>query len=203
MSNWEILPYSLSIFKTSIVDFWVYIKKAIKREKYRKKDIYMWDTSEVSDDSIIGSYTYIGNNSFINKAKIGRYCSIANNVSIGPSEHPRSSISTWVSHIDTSDLLFEKECVIGNDVWIGVNSVIRRGVTVGNSAIIGANSFVNTDIPEFSIAAGSPAKIIKYRLSPKTIELVKSSRWWDYDVKEAQKIIADLQNRIQNDSSPD
>ena len=163
----------------------------------------MWDTTEVSDDSEIGSYTYIGNNSSIIKSKIGRYCSIANNVSIGPSEHPRSSVATWLSHINTYDLLYDKECIIGHDVWIGVNSVVRRGVTIGNSAIIGANSFVNMDIPEFAIAAGSPAKIIKYRLTPETIDMVKSSRWWDYDVEESQKIIAELQNRIQYDSSPD
>jgi virginiamycin A acetyltransferase len=198
MSKMEILQYSPSVLKASLFAFYHFVKKTINRERYRKKNIYMWDTTEVSDDSEIGSYTYIGNNSFINKSKIGRYCSIANNVSVGPSEHPSSCVATWLSHINTYDLLYDKECIIGHDVWIGVNSVVRRGVTIGNSAIIGANSFVNMDIPEFAIAAGSPAKIIKYRLSPEIIEMVKSSRWWDYDVEESQKIITDLQNIIQN-----
>ena len=199
----EVVYYIPSIFKAYVSAFLAFIKNTIEKEKYRRNNIYVLDTSKFSDDNIIGPYTYIGINSFIVNAKIGRYCSIANNVSIGPAEHPRSCISTWVSHIDTYELLTEKECIIGNDVWIGVNSVIRRGVTIGDSAIIGANSFVNTDIPEFSIAVGSPAKIIKYRLSPKTIGLVKASRWWDYDFEESKKIIADLQNKIKNESFPE
>jgi acetyltransferase-like isoleucine patch superfamily enzyme len=43
--------------------------------------------------------------------------------------------------------LTEKDCIIGNDVWIGVDSIIRRGVTVGNGAVIGANSVVTKDVP--------------------------------------------------------
>jgi len=46
-----------------------------------------------------------------------------------------------------------------------VNCVIRRGVSVGNGAIIGANSFVNDDVPDFAIVAGSPAKIIRMRFN--------------------------------------
>lgn len=201
--NMEILGYIPSIIKVSVFTFLDFVRNIIRKENYRAKDIYVWDPSKISPDSIIGSYTYIGRNSYINKAKIGRYCSIANNVSIGPADHPTSHISTWVSHINTRELLLEKECIIGNDVWIGVNSVIRRGITIGNSAIIGSNSFVNTDIPEFSIAVGSPAKIIKSRLPQRTIELIKSSQWWDYDAEKSQKIIADLQNKIQNENSPD
>lgn len=197
MDKIEAFNYSPLIFKAVISAFSDYIQKIIKKEKYREKNIYIWDSTEISEDSEIGSFTYIGNNSSVIKSKIGRYCSIANNVSIGPSEHPRSDVATWLSHIDTYDLLYDKECVIGNDVWIGVNSVVRRGVMIGDSAIIGANSFVNSDIPEFAIAAGSPAKIIQYRLSPENIELVKASRWWDFDFEEAEKIISRLKNKIQ------
>lgn len=52
---------------------------------------------------------------------------------------------------------------IGRDVWIGRGSIILPGVTVGNGAVIGANSVVTQDIPSFSIAAGAPAKILKKR----------------------------------------
>jgi virginiamycin A acetyltransferase len=196
MSAFEILHYFPSIFRAFLSDFIAFSRQTIKIEKYRNQNIYLWNSTEISDDSIVGPYTYIGKNSSITRAKVGRYCSVANNVSIGPSQHPRSEISTWVSHIDTYDLLYEKECIVGNDVWIGVNSVIKRGVRIGDSAIIGANSFVNTDIPEFSVAAGSPARIIGQRFPEKTIELIKNSHWWDYDAEEAQKIKSDLREKI-------
>lgn len=52
---------------------------------------------------------------------------------------------------------------VGNDVWIGAQSVILRGVTIGDGAIIGANSVVTKDIPAYSVAVGSPAKVIRLR----------------------------------------
>lgn len=45
--------------------------------------------------------------------------------------------------------------------WIGINSVIMPGVTIGKNSVVGANSFVNKDVPDYSIVAGSPARIIK------------------------------------------
>lgn len=55
---------------------------------------------------------------------------------------------------------------IGNNVFVGVNSVILRGVKIGDHAIIGAGSVVNRDIPEGAIAAGNPAKVLKLREGP-------------------------------------
>ena len=52
---------------------------------------------------------------------------------------------------------------INDDVWIGSNCSILGGVTIGKGAVIGAGSIVTRDIPEYAIAMGSPAKVIKYR----------------------------------------
>ncbi len=52
---------------------------------------------------------------------------------------------------------------IGNDVWIGANVTILKGVNIGTGAVIGAGSVVTRDIPEYSVAAGNPAKVIKKR----------------------------------------
>lgn len=54
-----------------------------------------------------------------------------------------------------------KPIVIGKNVWIGSNSTVLGGVTIGDNAIIGAGSLVNKDVPQNIIAAGVPAKIIK------------------------------------------
>lgn len=73
--------------------------------------------------------------------------------------------------------------IIGNDVWIGVGSIIRRGVTIGNGAVIGANSFVNKDVPPYAFAVGSPARVIKYRFKKEMIEKIEESCWWQYEKK--------------------
>lgn len=57
----------------------------------------------------------------------------------------------------------EKAVMIGDDVWIGYNSVITAGVRIGKGCVIGAGSVVTKDIPDYSIAAGAPAKVIKRR----------------------------------------
>ena len=57
----------------------------------------------------------------------------------------------------------ERDIVIGNDVWIGANSVVLAGVTIGDGALIAAGSVVTKDIPPYAIAAGTPAKVISER----------------------------------------
>lgn len=57
----------------------------------------------------------------------------------------------------------EKDIIIGNDVWIGANSIIVSGAKINDGAIIAAGSVVTKEIPAYAIAAGSPAKVIKYR----------------------------------------
>lgn len=53
--------------------------------------------------------------------------------------------------------------MIGNDVWIGTRVIIMPGVHVGNHVIIGANSVVTHDVPDYSVVAGCPAKIVRKR----------------------------------------
>ena len=52
---------------------------------------------------------------------------------------------------------------IGDNVWLGSGVRVLDGCTIGKDSVIGTNSFVNTDIPEFAIAAGIPAQIVKMR----------------------------------------
>jgi len=59
--------------------------------------------------------------------------------------------------------LRQKDIVIGNDVWLGANVVVTSGATIGDGAVIGAGSVVTKDIPVNAIAAGIPAKVLKYR----------------------------------------
>ena len=59
--------------------------------------------------------------------------------------------------------------VVGNDVWIGYDTLIMPGVEIGNGAIISARSVVVSDVPAYTVFGGNPAKRIKIRLNPKRL----------------------------------
>lgn len=148
----------------------------------------------IDDNSKIGEYTFIGKDVDITKTKVGRYCSIAPHVSIGMGEHDMSEISTsrFLSDQQNYTHLTQKPCEIRDDVWIGTRSVIRRGVTVGIGAVVGANSFVNRDVPDFAIVAGSPARLIRYRFDESLRRKILQSRYWTFDPEAARKKIREL-----------
>lgn len=141
--------------------------------------------SKISNDTTIGNYTYIGDNTKITKATIGRYCSIADNVTIGPGEHDlnKFSTSTIFNQSSYSDLT-KKDIVIGNDVWLGVGSVILRGTHIGDGAVVGAMALVNKNIPPFAIAVGVPARVIGYRFNDFQIEELRTTEWWNQEPNE-------------------
>ncbi|AZZ36565.1 chloramphenicol acetyltransferase [Bdellovibrio sp. qaytius] len=174
-----------------------YIRNVIKNWFRKPSDPQIMPNSRVSHDSQIGNYTYIGYNCMITKTKIGNYCSIANNISIGLGEHELNKISTSSYFYGSSyQELTKNECTIGHDVWIGVDAIIRRGVKIGNGAVIGANSFVNTDVPDYAIVVGTPAKIIKYRFTPEVIKEITQTQWWNKNLDEAKVILEQLQKKI-------
>ena len=85
--------------------------------------------------------------------EIGDWCSISAGVQIYTHNTVKRSISLGVEPIEYAPTK------IGHGVYIGPNAVIQMGVSIGDKAIVGANSFVNRDVPSNSKAFGSPAKI--------------------------------------------
>lgn len=83
---------------------------------------------------------------------------IGNNLRMGPgvglisANHNPNNYDEWLK---------SKPITIGDNVWIGMNAVILPGINIGNNIIVGANSVVNKDIPDNSIVAGSPARVIQ------------------------------------------
>lgn len=147
----------------------------------------------------IGSYTYIGKNCNLTKVDIGRYCSIANNVSIGQGEHQLNDVSTSSFFYQNSyETLTREACTIGNDVWIGSDAVILRGVYIGHGAVVGANAVVTRDVEPFSIVVGSPAKHVRYRLNDQMRSKILISKWWDHDFETAKKEIGRLSDDAKN-----
>ncbi|MES2426932.1 MAG: acyltransferase [Bacteroidota bacterium] len=106
----------------------------------------------------IGDKSFIGmGNVIIGPVTIGNNVILAQNIVVSGLNHGYEDVNTPPSLQKT----ICKPIFIADDVWIGANSVITAGVTLGKHCVIGAGSVVTKDVPEFSVAVGNPAKIIK------------------------------------------
>ena len=119
---------------------------------------------------------------------IGKFCSIAPNVNIGPIEHPLKYSSTYP--MSTFGFLPEQEYLpvkIGNDVWIGINAVILKGVTIGDGAVIASGAVVTKDVLPYTIVGGVPAKIIRFRFSEEIISELLRIKWWNWNTEKIKR----------------
>jgi virginiamycin A acetyltransferase len=137
--------------------------------------------------SKIGSYSYVGANSVIQKTSLGRFCSGAWGISLGASSHPLNRATThtfpWRSadggFVEDRDLPVEISH-IGHDVWIGCNAVVLSGVTIGNSAVIAAGAVVTRDVLPYTVVMGAPARAVRLRYDEALMIRLDALRWWDW-----------------------
>lgn len=109
----------------------------------------------------IGDGTYIGNRCHIivcDKMVIGQNVTIADNVYITDNLHGFEDVSCGIMF---QSLKLPGPVVIEDEVWLGERVCVMPNVTIGRHSVIGANSVVTKDIPPYSIAVGSPARVIK------------------------------------------
>lgn len=158
---------------------------------------------------VVGDYTYYDdpddptaferNNVLFNwpefgdRLVIGKFCSIAAGVKfiMGPANHRTSSVSTypfavfggvWAEVVPPhlAQLPHKGDITVGNDVWIGRESVILPGVTIGDGAIVAAYAIVTHDVPPYTVVAGNPARLRRPRFrDPELADLLLKLRWWD------------------------
>ncbi|GET44446.1 acetyltransferase family protein [Microseira wollei NIES-4236] len=89
----------------------------------------------------------------------------------------------WETAMDKLiDLPSRGDTIIGNDVWIGYDSLILPGVKIGDGAIVAARSVVVKDTPAYTIVGGNPAGVIKQRFSEAEIAQLLMIRWWDWEI---------------------
>lgn len=134
--------------------------------------------------------------------RIGKFCSIAPEVEIFVNGyHNTGCVSTYpfcmlairkmdgFDDADFSDdnIPYNKDIVIGNDVYIGERAVIMGNVVIGDGAVIAANSVVTKNVEPYEIVGGNPARHISYRFSKEQIEKLLEIRWWDWDVEKIRK----------------
>ena len=135
----------------------------------------------------------IGNFSSISWAETFEFLDGGHNPSYG---HHKEYITTFQLDIFDwnvpNDVFIPKEqppmqIIIGNDVWIGRGCFLKsnnpdKPLTIGDGAVIAADSVVVKNVPPYAIVGGNPAKIIKYRFSEKIIESLLKIKWWDWDI---------------------
>ena len=184
----------------------VYTICLIKFKFKTKKEIPLPDYIQIGKHTYGFNFNNVLYHSATGKEKliIGNYCSIAPNVQfVVASEHSYKTISTYPFKVKRMGEEFEAsskgDIIIGDDVWIGLNSIILSGVTIGQGAIIAAGSVVTKDVPPYAIAGGNPAKIIKYRFEPKIVEKLVN---FDFS-KLTEEKIKQLGHRLYEEITPE
>ena len=140
---------------------------------YSRLDVFPFNKFALGDKSIIEDFAVINNgvgdvlignnvgiglsNVIIGPVIIGNYVMLAQNIVLSGLNHGFEDVTVP----PRLQKVVTKQITINDNVWIGANSVITAGVTIGKNAIIGAGSVVTKDIPEYSVAVGNPAKVIK------------------------------------------
>lgn len=194
----ELLEKGLVLLnRASVTGGLVYERPAFVHDPHRIKDC------------AIGAFTLINgqNKTSLYRCFIGRYGQIAESVVLGPPEHP---IHWFSSHPfaftrphelpkmyqledfarlapDGTERGHYVESVpgetwIGHEAYIGASSVVRRGMRIGDGAVIGAGSVVTHDIPPYAVAVGTPARVIRMRFPDAIVERLLALQWWRYDL---------------------
>jgi chloramphenicol O-acetyltransferase type B len=151
----------------------------------------------------VDQFTYLRDCSAGN-VSFGKFCSIGPGSKIGGlGKHPTHMISThpiFYSIRQQAGISFANQnyfdelprANIGNDVWIGANVIVLDGINIGNGAIVAAGSVVIRDVPAYSIVAGVPAKVKRYRFSDHEIQILESLQWWNLPVNTLKRLAPDV-----------
>jgi chloramphenicol O-acetyltransferase type B len=132
---------------------------------------------------------------------IGNYCSFAPGLQLQlGGNHEMHKVSTYpFTRLDkvTKEPFDKKYGVyIGNDVWTGLNVIIKHGVTVGDGAVIGMGSIVTKDVEPYAIVAGNPAKLLRYRFDAETREKLLKIAWWHWDLATIQARLPEMDDVV-------
>lgn len=127
---------------------------------------------------------------------IGSYCSIANNVQILlGGQHRVDWVSTFPfpAYIEEASHIKDfggtrGDVVIGSNVWLCTDATILSGVTVGHGAVVACSAVVTRDVLPYSIVAGNPATIVRWRFDEPTRRKLLDIAWWNWPEKEIRQV---------------
>ncbi|HFG1877168.1 TPA: DapH/DapD/GlmU-related protein [Vibrio cholerae] len=154
------------------------IKMWLKKQFLKRKGVTIYNNTVFSGCNFLGSAVVepycrlsgdpkivIGDNFYLNA-----HCHLLGNIIFGENVMIGPKTVIWGRDHGTAMGIpmkvqphIKQDIVIGDDVWIAANVTILKGVTVGKGVVIGAGAVVTKDIPDYAIAVGNPARVVKYR----------------------------------------
>ena len=189
LDNYDRLCFLKNVVKNPniVVGDYTYYDDFENVENFEKNVKYLFDFS--GDKLIIGKFCMIASDvKFIMNG--------ANHLTDALSAYPFAIFGNgWEHAMDRKTYPHKGDLISGNDVWIGYNATIMAGVTIGDGAIIGANSTVVKNVEPYTVVGGNPAQQIKKRFSEEVIQKLLALKWWDWDI---EKITRNLPNLTDN-----
>ena len=168
--------------------------RLIRWPKYTCQGIYIAPGSYIHPLVEIGKFTRINQASHIEKCKIGNFCAIGGRLIVRSHNHCTNYLNMqhyFQKRIMKSNVMVAEQyrdlIHIGHGSWIGDSVIILPGASVGNGAVIGAGSIITKEIPDYAVAAGNPAKVIKFRFPKFVQDFINSMEWWNWSLKKLQK----------------
>ena len=181
-----------------------FIKNTVSNPNIIIGDYTYYDDPEDSENferNVLYHFPFVGD-----RLIIGKFCALARGIKfiMNGANHQLDGFSTYPFYIfgngwekvtpQPEQLPYKGDTVIGNDVWIGYESVIMPGVKVGHGAIIAAKSVVVNDVAPYRIVGGNPAKPIRTRFDDTVIQSLLEIAWWDWEIEKVsrnlEKIVA-------------
>lgn len=169
-------------------------------------DYTYYDDPKDSEDferNVLYHFPFVGD-----QLIIGKFCALARDVKfiMNGANHKLDGFSTYPFQIfgngwekvdpQPEAFPYKGNTVIGNDVWIGYETVIMPGVQVGDGAIIAAKSVVVSDVPPYTMSGGNPARCIRQRFDDEVIRSLLEIAWWDWEI---EKITRNLDKIVSAD----
>lgn len=148
------------------------------------------DDSEGFERNVLYHFPFVGD-----RLVIGKFCAIGRGARfiMNGANHKLSGISTYPFNIfgdgwekaapRPEELPFKGDTIIGNDVWIGYEALIMPGVKIGNGAIVASRAVVTSDVPPYAVVGGNPARTLKQRFDPASVDVLELLAWWDWPVE--------------------
>lgn len=134
----------------------------------------------------LGFASTVGDGCYLSgEVTLGRYTQIGPSVTIVDRDHPTTHLTSFTgrSLFDGQQKSFQevRPVTIGNDVWVGANSVILAGAVLGDGSVVAAGSVVRGVVEPFAVVAGVPARQIGQRFPSETASMIGRLRWWDWE----------------------
>lgn len=184
-----------------------FIKKIKKNKLSTKSNAFFTKDHFVGKKFNIGDFTYGKPNVIFENEEanltIGKFCSIADNVTIFlGGNHRIDWLTTYPFNVLYNHFPEAKsiqghpatkgDVVIGNDVWIGLNVTIMSGIKIGDGAVIAAGSVVSKHVGDYEIWGGNPSRFIRKRFDERTIVSLKKLKWWNWEISKIKENISIL-----------